>query len=148
MDRNGLRDDEWERIKDFLPGRVGHVGGTASNSRLFVDAILHRYRNGIPWCDLPERFGSGKNTHRRFGRWCKGGVFERILQHLASDSDTEYVMIDATIVRAHQQSAGARKNGADPSDRTVPRRSDDQNPRPRRRVGQPYSIHPDAWPSS
>jgi transposase len=112
MDRNGLRDDEWERIKDFLPGRVGHVGGTASDNRLFVDAILHRYRTGIPWRDLPARFGSWKNTHRRFGRWCESGVFERILKHLASESDTEYVMIDATIVRAHQHSAGARKKMA------------------------------------
>src|SRR5208283_3400703 len=53
MEWNGSRDDEWERIKDFLPGRVGHVGGTASDNRLFVDAILHRYRTGIPWRDLP-----------------------------------------------------------------------------------------------
>jgi hypothetical protein len=31
---------------------------------------------------------------------------------LASDHDNEYMMIDATIVRAHQHSAGARKKTA------------------------------------
>ena len=112
MHRDGLRDDQWDRIKDLLPGRKGHVGGTAPDNRLFVDAVLYRYRTGIPWRDLPAHFGSWKSTHQRFSRWCKSGVFERILNHLASDADTEYVMIDATIVRAHQHSAGARKKTA------------------------------------
>ena len=98
--RYGLRDDQWARIESLLPGRVGHVGGTARDNRLFVEAGLYRYRAGIPWRDLPERFGDWKNTHRRFSRWA------------TSDADNEYAMIDATIVRAHQHSAGARKKGA------------------------------------
>ena len=48
MQRFGLRDDQWERIKDFLPGREGHVGGNAADNRLFIDAVLYRYRTGIP----------------------------------------------------------------------------------------------------
>ena len=79
---------------------------------LFVDAVLYCYRTGIPWRDLPGHFGSWKSTHQRFGRWCKSGVFDRVLNRLASDADAEYVMIDATIIRAHQHSAGARKKGA------------------------------------
>src|ERR1700694_1531878 len=109
MRRYALRDDQWDRIKDFLPGREGHVGGTAADNRLFVEAVLYRYRAGIPWRDLPERFGDWKIVHQRFGRWAKNGVFERIFKMLASDHDNEYMMIDATIVRAHQPSAGARK---------------------------------------
>ena len=66
----------------------------------------------IPWRDLPERFGDWKIVHQRFGRWAKSGVFERIFKLLASDHDNEYMMIDATIVRAHQHSAGARKKTA------------------------------------
>ena len=112
MRRYALRDDQWDRIKDFVPGREGHVGGTAADNRLFVDAVLYRYRAGIPWRDLPERFGSWKVVHQRFGRWAKSGVFERIFKLLASDHDNEYMMIDATIVRAHQHSAGARKKTA------------------------------------
>jgi len=63
MRRYALRDDQWERIKDFLPGREGHVGGTAADNRLFVEAVLYRYRAGIPWRDLPERFGDWKIVH-------------------------------------------------------------------------------------
>src|SRR5215468_4163234 len=100
------------RIKDILPGREGHVGGTAADNRLFVEAILYRFRTGIPWRDLPARFGYWKSVHQRFGRWAKSGVFERIFQLLATDADNEYMMIDATIVRAHQHSAGAQKKTA------------------------------------
>jgi transposase len=112
MRRYALRDDQWERIKDFLPGREGHVGGTAVDNRLFVEAVLYRFRAGIPWRDLPDRFGVWKVVYQRFNRWAKGGVFERIFKELASDHDNEYMMIDTTIVRAHQHSAGARKKTA------------------------------------
>ena len=130
MRRYALRDDQWDRIKDFLPGREGHVGGTAADNRLFVDAVLFRCRAGVPWRDLPERFGVWKVVYQRFNRWAKSGVFERIFKLLASDHDNEYMMIDATIVRAHQHSAGAQKKRR-ASDRSVPRWTDDQNPRAR-----------------
>ena len=112
MRRYALRDDQWDRIKDLLPGREGHVGGTAQDNRLFVEAVLYRYRTGCPWRDLPQRFGKWGAVHQRFSRWAKRGVFERILAMLASDHDNEYMMIDATIVRAHQHSAGAVKKTA------------------------------------
>jgi transposase len=112
MHRYGLRDDQWEGIENLLPGRTGHVGVTAEDNRRFVEAVLYRYRAGIPWRDLPERFGDWKNTHRRFSRWAATGVWERLFQHLSVDADNEYAMIDSTIVRAHQHSAGAKKNPA------------------------------------
>ena len=109
MQRHTLRDDQWDKIKDFLPGRVGHVGGTAANNRLFVEAVIYRYRTGCPWRDLPERFGSGKAVHRRYRRWCEAGVFDRIFKALSLDMDLEYVSLDSTSVRAHQHSTGALK---------------------------------------
>ena len=112
MRRYALRDDQWERIKDWLPGRVGHVGGTAADNRLFVEAVLYRYRAGIPWRDLPERFGDWKNVHRRWSRWAQSKVWEQVFAHLAGEADNEYAMIDSTIVRAHQHSAGAQKKRA------------------------------------
>jgi transposase len=57
MRRHALRDDQWDRIKDTLPGRQGHVGVTAKDNRLFVEAVIYRFRAGMPWRDLPERFG-------------------------------------------------------------------------------------------
>ena len=112
MRRYGLREDQWDRIKDFLPGREGHVGGTAADNRLFVEAVLYRYRAGIPWRDLPERFGPWQIVWQRFDRWAKSGVFDRVFNVLASDHDNEYMMLDSTVVRAPQHSAGARKKGA------------------------------------
>ena len=108
MRRYALRDDQWDRIKEILPGREGHVGGTAADNRLFVEAILFRFRAGIPWRNPPERFGD----YQRFNRWAKSGAFARVFKLLASDHDNEYMMIDATIVRAHQHSAGAQKKTA------------------------------------
>ena len=107
--RYALRDDQWERIWKLLPGQEGHRGVTAADNRLFVEAVLFRYRAGVPWRDLPERFGDWKNVHRRFSRWAKSGVWQRVFEHLAADADNEYAMIDSTIVRAHQHSAGAPK---------------------------------------
>ena len=106
--RYALRDDQWEKIKDFLPGRKGSFGRTAKDNRLFVEAVLYRYRAGIPWRDLPERFGDFRVVHTRFTRWSRQGVWERIFQILAEDADNEYAMIDSTIVRAHQHSARAK----------------------------------------
>jgi transposase len=55
--RYALRDDQWERIKDLLPGRKETVAVTAKNNRLFVEAVLYSPLAGIRWRDLPERFG-------------------------------------------------------------------------------------------
>ena len=106
--RYALRDDQWERIQDLVPGRAGHVGGTAKDNRRFVEAVLYRYRAGIPWRDLPLRFGDFRVVHTRHMRWSKSGVWEQVFRHLAADADNEYAMIDATIIRAHQHAAGAK----------------------------------------
>ena len=110
--RYALRDDQWDRIKDMLPGRADTVGVTATDNRLFVEAVVYRYRAGIPWRDLPERFGPFRKVHTRFSRWAKSGVWKPIFDLLANGADHEWAMIDSTIVRAHQHSAGALKKGA------------------------------------
>jgi transposase len=109
MRRYAPRDDQRERIKDLLPGRAGHAGVTARDGRRFVEAVLHRYRAGIPWRGLPERFGAWKKVHTRLCRRAKTGVGERVLKHLAEAADNEYAMIDSTAVRAHRHSAGERR---------------------------------------
>ena len=106
--RYALRDDQWERVKNLLPGRQGSVGVTAKDNRLFVEGVIYRYRAGIPWRDLPERFGPYRKVHTRYMRWCRKGVWQRVFEHLAEDADNEYAMIDATIVRVHQHAAGAQ----------------------------------------
>jgi transposase len=106
--RYGLRDDQWDRIPHVLPGREDTVGVTAKDNRLFVEAVLSRYRAGIPWRDLPERFGDWNTTARRHRRWSESGVWQRGFEHLAADADNAYAMMDSPVVRAHQHAAGAK----------------------------------------
>ena len=97
-------------IKSKVPDREDTVGTTAAkDNRLFVEAVLYRYRAEIPWRDIPERFGDFRVIHTRHTRWSKTGVWKKIFEILAKDADNEYSMIDSTIVRARQHSAGAKK---------------------------------------
>ena len=102
-----LRDDQWEKIKDLLPGREGHVGVTAKDNRLFINACLYMNRTGAPWRYLPKEFGNWKSVFNRFNNWSKWGVWERIFEALA-DANREWLMIDGTRIRAHSHAAGAR----------------------------------------
>ena len=94
--RYALLDSQWERICHLLAGQAGQPGATAKDNRLFVDAVLYRYRAGIPWRDLPARFGDFRVVHTRHSRWSKTGVWQRVFEALAQDADNEYAMIDAT----------------------------------------------------
>ncbi len=110
--RYALRDDQWERLEALgLPGHSGHVGVTAKNNRLFVEAVLYRLRAGIPWRDLPAHFGDRHRVYVRFNRWSKRGVWHKVVTHLAQEPNNEYAMIDSTSVRAQRSAAGARKKG-------------------------------------
>jgi transposase len=112
MERHALRDDQFARIENLLAGRPGTVGRNSDRgNRLFVEAVIWKFRVGAPWRDLPKRFGGWKNTRKRFSRWAASGVWENLFKALADDPDNEYAMIDATVVRAHQHSAGAPKKG-------------------------------------
>jgi len=106
--RYALRDDQWERIKDLLPGRKGSVGVTANDHRLFVEVVIYRYRTGIPWRDLPTRFGNWNNVARHYWRWSQKGIWQKVFAQLAGDVDNEYGQRDSTIVRAHQHASGAK----------------------------------------
>lgn len=107
--RYALTDEQWSKIEGLLPGRRGRPGRPARDNRNFVDAVLYRYRAGCPWRDLPERFGDFRVVHLRHTRWSRQGVWKAVFDTLAADADNEYAMIDSTIVRAHQHSAGAQK---------------------------------------
>lgn len=108
MVRRELRADQWHRIKDLLPGKKSDAGRTASDNRKFVDAIHWIARTGSHWRELPPEFGNWNSVFQRYNRWSEKGVWERLFEALADDPDFEYVMMDVTIVRAHQHSAGAK----------------------------------------
>lgn len=108
MRRFELSDEQWERVRDLLPGKPGDAGRRGEDNRLFLDAVLWIVRTGAPWRDLPERFGEWNSVFQRFSRWAKKGVWQRVFDAL-QDPDLEWVMLDATIIRAHLHAAGARK---------------------------------------
>ena len=103
--RYELSQVQWERIAGQLPGKAGDPGRTAADNRLFVNGVLWVLRSGAHWCDLPERYGRWKTLHKRFSRWSKAGVWDRVFADLIKDRDNQYLMIDSTLVRAHQQAA-------------------------------------------
>ena len=109
--RYELSDAQWRRIAPLLPGKKGDPGRTAEDNRQFVHACLWVPGSGAHWHDLPERYGKWKSVHKRFGRWADRGVWERVFAALIEDPDNEYVMLDTSLVRAHQQAAGGKGGG-------------------------------------
>ena len=115
--RHAIADDNWERIKDLLPGKAGDPGVTAKDNRLFIDAVLWIAKTGAPWRDLPERFGNWNSVWKRFDRWARKGRWQKIFEVL-QDPDLEWLILDSTIIRAHQHAAGAEKKVTEPAGKT------------------------------
>jgi transposase len=110
--RYELTEAQWRRIERLLPGRLGTVGRPAEDNRRFVNGVLWVIRSGMRWADLPERYGKYKGVHKRFVRWAESGVWDRPFDDLMADQKNPYLMLDSTIVRAHQQAATGRKKKA------------------------------------
>lgn len=106
--RKHLRENQWEKISDSLPGKLGDPGRSGEDNRKFVESVIWIGRNGGRWRCLPQEYGKWSSVHKRFKRWADKGVWQMIFNTLAEDADMEWVMIDSTIIRAHQHSAGAK----------------------------------------
>jgi transposase len=108
----------WERLEPLLPPERPRTGRPNDDHRRIVNGILWVLRTGAPWRDLPERYGPVGTVSSRFDRWREAGVWERVLAALPAAADARgevdwrLPFVDATIVRAHQHAAGARRTGA------------------------------------
>lgn len=111
MGKQELDDRVWALMEAHLPGKASDPGRTGQNNRLFVEAIFWLARTGAHWRALPAHFGKWNSVYVRFNRWCRDGVFESLFRAMSDDRDFEYILVDSTIVRAHQHSAGAQKGG-------------------------------------
>ncbi len=134
--RHELTDSQWESIENLLPGKASDPGRTGDDNRKFVNAVLFVLKTGIPWSDLPDRYGnhnsgnhnsgnhnsgnhnSGNHNSvwKRFDRWCSKGVWKRIFVELADEEllleELEEVHLDSSTVKAHQvASTGRRQAG-------------------------------------
>ena len=138
-DRTVLTDAMWARVEPLLPDKATNPGVPAADNRLFVEAMLCRFRMGSPWRDLPERFGSWNSVFRRFRRWALSGVFERVFNVLSEEFDLEHVFVDGTIVQAHQKASGAR-GALRPGDRAFEGPPDEQGRGRRGRARVPGTL--------
>ena len=106
-----LRDEQWSKLESLLPPATRTGGRNAKPHRAMVEAMLWVLRTGAPWRDLPSAYGPWQSVDTRFSRWKAQGVLASIFEALTNDQDSEGYHIDATIMRAHQDAAGARKKG-------------------------------------
>jgi transposase len=109
--RYELTDDQWEGIRGLLPPERGRKARPAKDNRQMVNAMVWILRSGAPWRDLPPHYGPWKSVWRRFSRWRQQGIWQKVLAEFRKDADGIAYLVDATIVRAHQDAHGARKGG-------------------------------------
>lgn len=114
MSSRDLTNQQWERLQTLLPPQKPKTGRPNEEHRIIVNGILWIDRTGAPWRDLPERYGSWSTVASRFYRWCKAGIWQRILESLQQQADAAGQLdwkvhhVDGSVIRAHQHAAGAK----------------------------------------
>lgn len=112
MRRHELSETQWNRIKDLLPPERKPQGGhPAKSNREMLNAMVYWLNTGIPWRDLPERFGPWQSVYSRFRAWTKAGVWENVLANLIQQDilDETTLMLDSTSIKVHQHASGVKK---------------------------------------
>lgn len=111
--RYELTDQEWELIAPLLPPeKTGKPGRPFKDNRMMLNAMVWLVRSGAPWRDLPERYGSWKTVYSRFRKWIDDGFLDNVFRVLSLEAELEELSLDASIVQAHQYSAGAKKGAS------------------------------------
>ena len=107
MHRHALTDEQWARLEPLLPRRPQGRKATRGD-RLFGDAVVFRAKTGLPWRDLPERFGNWKSVYNRFANWAKKDVWSKVFYELRIEVDEIASIVDGSTVRAHQDASGGK----------------------------------------
>jgi transposase len=137
--RYELTDEQWDRIRGLLPAGRGRKARPAKNNRVMVNGMIWVRRTGAPWRDLPLHYGPWNTVYTRFSRWGRQGVWRRALNELAKDADPAAYMVDATIVRVHQDGQHARKGATGRSGTPVEDRQPRSTPSSMRSAGRSSS---------
>ena len=106
MHRHELSEQEWKKIQNLLCRGAGRP--PKISDRLFLNAVLWKVKTGVPWRDLPTRFGSWKTIYSRFRRWAIAGRFKAIFEAIQVEVDDNWNSIDGSYIRAHQHCAGGK----------------------------------------
>jgi transposase len=108
MRRHELTDSQWAVLRPLLRKHCQRQGGDSEANRWFISAVLWRIRTGVPWRDVPERFGHWNSLAKRFARW----AVKKTWQHLFTaiqEPDWEWVLVDSTSIKAHPKACGQKK---------------------------------------
>ena len=108
--RYELTDEAYARIEPLLPKQTR--GGRWNDHRVTLNGIFWILNAGAQWRDLPERYGKWNSVWRRYDRWCASGVWEALAEVLG-EPDLEELHLDSTVVKAHQSSAGSRRQAGE-----------------------------------
>jgi transposase len=103
--RFDLSDEEWALLEPLMPRSRKSA---RAEDRKVMNAIFYVLRTGMPWRDLPERYGPYTTAYNRFNRWSRRGIWKQIFDTLASKSRDSLHLIDSTIVKAHRAASGAK----------------------------------------
>ncbi len=105
--RHALTAAQWAKISLLLPktraGRPSKLG-----DRMFIDAVIWRTKTGVSWRDLDPRFGPWKTVYNRFRDWSNRGIWQALVRSMSLTKQESASILDSTVVRAHQESAGGR----------------------------------------
>ena len=121
--RHELTDEQFARLAPLLPPERPKTGRPNKDHRTVINGILFRLRTGVPWRDLPARYGPWQTVYSRFRRWQRAGIWDRILTALQAEADARgeldwsLHLLDGTVIRAHPQAAGAPQKGAPAANR-------------------------------
>ena len=107
MRRHALTEEQWVRLQKVLPEQKTGPASTLGD-RQFIEAVLFRAKTGMPWRDLPERFGPWKSIYNRFNNWAKRGHWATIFKELQLEIDDVGSIVDGSVVRAHQDASGGK----------------------------------------
>jgi len=112
--RHELSDAEWAQLQPLLPSVVTR-GRHYRDHRTILNGMLYWLHTGVPWRDVPERYGPWETVYSRFRRWSRSGLWDRLLAQLQRELDglgqIEWTLwcIDGSHIRAHKAAAGAGK---------------------------------------
>src|SRR5262249_10632617 len=109
--RFDLTDEEWALLEPLMPKSRKSA---RVDDRKIMNAIFYVLRTGMPWRDLPERYGPYTTAYNRFNRWSRRGIWKQIFDQVATRSRVGLYFIDSTIVKAPRCASGAkggRKSG-------------------------------------
>ena len=130
MKRHEMTEEQWNKVKELLPPeKPAHGGRPGKDNRVMLNGILYWLNTGIPWRDLPERYGPWKSVYTRFRRWSLQGVWEHVFEELIAQDivDESTLMLDSTTIKVHQHGSGAKK-GIPQRNRTEQGRFDNESP--------------------